>query len=64
MNAPSKADYELPEGAWIAGIWTPAGTVLRLVPDEAKYLVMAGTIVPAAPKPAPAPVAARRKRSR
>lgn len=64
MNTLSKVDYELPEGAWIAGIWTPAGAVLRLTPDEAKYLVMAGTIAPAAPKPAPAPLAARRKRSR
>lgn len=62
MNNLSKADYELPDGAWIDGIWTPAGTVLRLSPEEAKYLEMAGTIVPAAAEPAPAP--ARRKRSR
>lgn len=62
MKDLSKADYELPDGAWIAGVWTPKGTVLRLMPEEAKYLLKAGTVVPVAPKPAPA--RARRKRSR
>lgn len=62
MKDLSKTDYVLPAGGWVDGIYVPAGKVLSLTADEAKYLVLAGTVVADAPKPAPQ--RARRKRSR
>ncbi|CAA0129484.1 Uncharacterised protein [Starkeya nomas] len=60
MKPTSKTDYVLPAGGWVNGIYEPAGKVLSLTADEAKYLVLAGTVVADVPKPVPS----RRKRSR